>query len=190
MKREIEWTPFELATPAHPIEALVDKTVHRYDELWVNSLYVVGVCRQEPTIPTPFGRLITLTIKRVDREAIHDWRDLQRIKNEILGPEIECIELYPAESRLVDTANQYYLFTLEGLPQWPFGFGERLVSETADATIGGRQRPWFEGERPKDVVHITEEMVAKHTYTELIPSGKEAEDVEAQVRGPGAGKRG
>ena len=185
VKREVEWTKFERAVwGTHAVKEVRDFVDQIDQEVWMNSLYVVAVRRQESTIPTPFGRLITLTIRRRDREADHDWRDFQRIKNEILGPEVECIQLYPAESRLVDTANQYYLFALEGLPQWPFGFGERLVSETADPTIGGKQRPWFEGERPKDVVHITEELVAKLSYTELIPSGKEGEDVEAQVRGP------
>jgi hypothetical protein len=37
---------------------------------------------------------------------VHDWRDLQRIKNQLVGPECEAVELYPAESRKVDTANQ------------------------------------------------------------------------------------
>jgi hypothetical protein len=44
---------------------------------------------------------------RLDGQAIHDWRELQRIKNEIVGDEIEAVELYPAESRLLDTANWY-----------------------------------------------------------------------------------
>jgi hypothetical protein len=51
-----------------------------------------------------------LSIKRRDREVIRDWRELQAIKNAIVGPEHEGFELYPAESRLVDTANQFHLF--------------------------------------------------------------------------------
>jgi hypothetical protein len=51
-----------------------------------------------------------LSIKRHDKEAFHDWRVFQRIKNAILGEEWEGVEIYPAESRLVDTCNQYHLF--------------------------------------------------------------------------------
>jgi len=53
---------------------------------------------------------IWLSIKRHDKEAFHDWRVFQRIKNAILGEEWEGVEIYPAESRLVDTCNQYHLF--------------------------------------------------------------------------------
>lgn len=46
--------------------------------------------------------------------------DAQRIKNELLGDEYEACELYPAESRLVDGANQFHLWAING--QFPFGF--------------------------------------------------------------------
>lgn len=77
------------------------------------------------------GDWVSLSIKRIDREPIHDWRDLQEIKNQLLGAEVEAIELYPAESRLVDTANQYFLWaTPVACPKFPFGFNEgRRVSQ-------------------------------------------------------------
>lgn len=83
-----------------------------------------------------------LSIKRLDREPIHDWRDLQEIKNELVGPECEGIELYPAESRRVDSANQYHLFViLDPKIRLPFGFKERLVEGTdAAAKQGAKQR--------------------------------------------------
>jgi hypothetical protein len=56
----------------------------------------------------------------------------QAIKNGIVGEECEAVELYPAESRLVDTANQYHLWALPSdLMRFPFGFRERSVTETA-----------------------------------------------------------
>src|SRR6516164_7566855 len=61
----------------------------------------------------PAGRwpaLTHLSICRIDRKPIHDWRELQEIKNALVGPEHEAVELYPAESRLVDTANQFHLW--------------------------------------------------------------------------------
>lgn len=79
---------------------------------------------------TEAGRIAHLSIKRHDREPIHDWRDLQRIKNDILGPECEAVELYPAESRLMDTSNQYHLWGSDD-PTFRFPVGytcERTVS--------------------------------------------------------------
>jgi hypothetical protein len=85
-----------------------------------------------------------LSVKRQDRAAVHDWRDLQRIKNELVGPEHEAFEIYPAESRLVDTANQYYLWVFEDPEvRIPFGFTQRDVAgpKRVRAT-GGDQRPF------------------------------------------------
>jgi hypothetical protein len=87
-----------------------------------------------------------LSIKRRDQQPIHDWRDLQAIKNELVGPECEGVELYPAESRLVDTSNQYHLFVVDQPGwRWPFGFNERLVmtQEEADEVVPSAvQRPF------------------------------------------------
>ena len=75
--------------------------------VFLNGIYQVAV-RHIGGDP----HFVHLSIKRKDRGACHDWRDFQRIKNEIVGPEYEAIELYPAESRVVDTANQYHLWVL------------------------------------------------------------------------------
>lgn len=68
-----------------------------------------------------------LSIKRRDKKAIHDWRDLQEIKNFVVGSEREAVELYPKESRLVDSANQYHLFVFPEDYTFPFGFTERFT---------------------------------------------------------------
>jgi len=79
-----------------------------------------------------------LSIKRLDKEPTHDWRDLQSIKNMIVGEEYEAVELYPAESRLVDSANQYHLWAFIGvvgssdIPTLPIGFTSRYVTDTPD----------------------------------------------------------
>lgn len=72
-----------------------------------------------------------LSIKRCDRQPIHDWRDLQDIKNQIVGEECEAIELYPAESRRVDTANQFHLWaSTDDKFRFPIGWhGQRLVTD-------------------------------------------------------------
>jgi len=86
-------------------------------------------------------RVTHLSIKREDREPIHDWRDLQIIKSLFCGPESEGIEIYPAESRMVDTANQFHLWVFPDGATIPVGFNDgRLV---ADSNYGqGKQRPF------------------------------------------------
>lgn len=74
-----------------------------------------------------------LSIKRHDKEPIADWRAMQKIKNAICGKEWEGIEIYPAETRLVDTCNQYHMFCFEGhIPIYVFTEREVLTSEQAE----------------------------------------------------------
>lgn len=82
-------------------------------------------------------------IERLRRKApVHDWRHLQAVKNLIIGPEHEGFEVYPAEARLVDTANQYHLWVfLDPKVRLPVGFGEREVLEAHQAAaVGATQR--------------------------------------------------
>lgn len=93
--------------------------------------------------PNGFGEpMVHLSIKRLDREPIHDWRDLQKIKNAIVGEEAEAVELYPAESRLVDAANQYHLWCFRPGFKLPLGFDTRLVQDHDDGITGSKQRPF------------------------------------------------
>jgi hypothetical protein len=52
------------------------------------------------------------SIFRADGEPIHNWSVLQGIKNEIVGPEYEAVELYPAQSRLMNLECCYHLWIL------------------------------------------------------------------------------
>lgn len=86
-----------------------------------------------------------LSIKRLDKAPIMDWRDLQDIKNKLVGPEHEAIQLFPAESRCVDSANQYHLwaFMKEGdkrQPMIPVGWTQRFVTDEPWVN-GGQRRP-------------------------------------------------
>lgn len=106
------------------------------DELWVNSRYHVFVrfIRSEEA-----GELTHLSIKHNDKSCPRDWRELQRIKNELCGDEREALEIYPAESRLVDMSNQYHLWVLPAGKRIPFGFFDgRLVTDTP--APNGKQR--------------------------------------------------
>lgn len=87
------------------------------------------------------GGMVHLTINRLDKSAVHDWRDYQEIKNQLVGPECEAIELYPAESRLVDNANQFHLWCwLDPTFRVPVGYRDRAVSCISTGTT--QQRPF------------------------------------------------
>lgn len=103
-------------------------------EYWINPIYQVA--------KTYEGEFVHLNIRRRDGAVIYrDWRHFQEIKNQLLGPECEAVELYPAEGRLVDTSNKYHLF---GRPdpdyRFPFGYQERDVQNHEGQTPGTRQR--------------------------------------------------
>lgn len=77
--------------------------------------------------------------------------------NELVGEEVEAVELYPAESRLVDGSNQFHLWCVIGF-RFPFGFEERLVSED---TPGVTQRPFEKDVRPAGLVTVQIEGLAQ-----------------------------
>lgn len=78
------------------------------------------------------GEIIHLSIKRHDKEPCKDWRDFQQIKNQLCGGEAEGVELYPAESRVVDTANQYHLWVFTK-SKIGLGFSEGMRSGSKKA---------------------------------------------------------
>lgn len=137
------WTPFERTGQVvrDSNGALPEGTV------WRNSRYqvVLRTCGEEGS-----PAIVWLSIKRHDGYPARDWRDLQRLKNELVGTEVEAVELFPAESRLVDNANQTHLWCFPGFV-FPFGFQVRLVSE---GTQGVTQRPFEVDNRPSDLTHI------------------------------------
>lgn len=115
-------------------------------EHWASAMYHVAVDKQTEH---GFGELPEgtefwhLSIKRHDREPMNDWRVMQAIKTAIAGPDAEAVEIYPAEERVVDTANQYHLWTLIGT-RFPFGFG--TGARTDNETGGSKQRPGSGGD--------------------------------------------
>jgi hypothetical protein len=137
------WTPFvetETITQNHgAISAPVTRT--GFQKCFVNNRYLVLV-RRMPDVE-PFGMIVHLSIRRNDRGACRDWRDFQRIKNELVGAETEAVEIFPAESRLVDAANQFHLWCF---PKYklPFGFQIRDVRGADETMFGASQRPFEE----------------------------------------------
>jgi len=137
-----------------PMELRLTLTAERQAEMfhylqrcehYVNDLYHVALDRYAEH---GFGRgseVWHLSIKRHTREPINDWREMQEIKSAICGAEMEAIQLYPKESRVVDTANQYHLFAFakmsgNDLPMFPVGFTVGLRTDDV-GTTNAKQRP-------------------------------------------------
>jgi hypothetical protein len=120
-------------------------------EVWYNDLYECQVRYLGATR----GQTLHLSIKLHTRAPVRDWRHFQAIKNEVAGWEREAIELFPAESRLVDGANQYHLFVVPAGEKVAVGCHERAVGTQADMEAElrsrgidpqkGRQRDWQPG---------------------------------------------
>lgn len=110
--------------------------------VFVNSRYQVEIRQVAPA--KPFGRILWLSIKLRSRAPVRRWRDFQRIKNELVGPNFEAVEVFPSEERLVDTANQYHLWVFIDGYRLPFGYADRLV---VGISCGGAiQAPFDPGE--------------------------------------------
>jgi hypothetical protein len=115
-------------------------------ECWENYLYTITVQRFEHGWPFGDGPYVRIGVASNDGEARHDWRELQRIKNDVVGPEWEAVELFPAESRLLDPSNYYLLWCA---PKIPIGetIGRMIVSER---NCVAPQRPWNSADAPAE----------------------------------------
>jgi len=60
--------------------------------------------------PLGGGKWAIIGICSLDGAPRHDWRDFQRIKNDLVGSDWEAVELYPDEQRLMDPSNYYMLW--------------------------------------------------------------------------------
>ena len=113
-------------------------------DCWMNDIYTVIKydCSRVGEKLENWPEMWWLSIKRNDKEIIRDWRELQEIKNILIGAENEAVELFPAESRKVDTANQYHLFVLKDKNlRFPFGYYRREILNSQEALkVGAKQR--------------------------------------------------
>ena len=164
-----DWTSFEETTSKFSKEDLL---VIGSDKSFANNKYGVFVKTVTPD-EHGFGdfSMTHLSIKTHDRAPENDWREFQRIKNELCSPECEAIQIYPAESRLVDTSNQYHLWVFPDESTIPLGFHARCVVEEINSVLGvgkSRQRAYPEDQKPEDIVSVDEMEEKKKKYEENI----------------------
>lgn len=149
------WKPLEKATILHNTDKVaadiaqqnnvsfdeakrILEESERDTEYWINDLYQVQIRYFRDK------GFAHLNIRRKDGKAImRDWRHFQWIKNQLIGAENEAVELYPAESRMVDTNNKYHLWcSLDPSFRFPFGMPKRDVDyRQLGTTAGTKQRP-------------------------------------------------
>lgn len=121
-------------------------------ETWRNAFYMIMVYRgrecDELVHQEEFkGKCIWLSIKRRDKKPVNHWQDMQTIKNHLAGPDREAIQIFPAESRVVNTSNQYHLMVMPEGAKIPFGWDRRAVVEKDTDGDGAHQT--FRGEKAK-----------------------------------------
>ncbi len=140
-KASFNWQPLKHIknTGIKQFDVAPGQTMNAASEEWLNDLYQVNVSRFAMGNFINGGAFSRLGIMRLDQLATHDFRDYQKIKNDVCGKDWEAIELYPAESRLVDPSNYFLL--------WAFppntlniGMSERNVLNLKEAD--SPQRPF------------------------------------------------
>ena len=111
---------------------------------YISDTYHVCLRQLEPE-EHGFGKdidIIWLSYKRHDRKSFGDWRIKQHIKNQMVGPECEAIEIYPAESRKMDSSNQYHLWCFPKGMTFPIWiFNNRVVVKGNAVYEKSVQRP-------------------------------------------------
>lgn len=162
-RKQPEWPSFRMVKQ-------IEEAPGIYGQMYTNGIYVVIVTPMVPKddADPPPPAMVRLSIRREDRGPLHDWRHLQWIKNDLVGQQCEALEIYPAEERLVDTANQLWLWAFTD-PTFRIGFGfqERLIGDGATRASRAVQRPFSVERRPADALS-PEEMDEKARASGLM----------------------
>jgi hypothetical protein len=150
------WTPFEERVPLfEPGQG--DHWSTTPVQTWVNSRYQVTLYLMPPAPQRGGLPCAQLSIKRHDKRTVTNWRDLQRIKDEILGTSADAVQLFPTAARLVDTTNQYHLWALPNQHCFPVGFADGRMTDQdpefqqaiAEAHAEARNLPGYSGPSPQ-----------------------------------------
>lgn len=138
LKKSYKWVPLKLILATDQFGG----------ETWMNPWYEVRVVRHaDGWILDAALPWVRIGIACIDGEARHDWRVFQQIKNQVAGPEWWALELYPAESQLIDPSNYYILYAAPALP-----FGNRYGRVLAGpANSMAPQRGWHPDDEPPEV---------------------------------------
>jgi hypothetical protein len=123
---------------------LTDKMIdaQENDETWGNDRYTVGV----QYLDGNRDGFVELSVHNHNRTPHIPWRHLQQIKNEVLGADREAVQIHPSEDRLVDTANEFWLYVyptgkapMRRGKKLGMNIGRRVLYDTAPGIGRSRQ---------------------------------------------------
>ena len=86
---------------------------------FANLLFSVQISYES----SEWGDITHLWIRRHDGQP-PVWREMQRIKDELIGPERTAVEVYPARADLIDAAPMYHLWVLPEGFKLPFSLAQ------------------------------------------------------------------
>lgn len=100
--------------------------------VWLSSDYLAVLWEQR----ADGNKRLSVNRTRRDGRSWRDgitWDELQRVKNECLGEDAWCVEVYPAQDALVNASNIRHLWVLDGPPDTRFPeeavFDDRMVMD-------------------------------------------------------------
>jgi hypothetical protein len=115
-RKSWDWQELPIITAAGPLRR-IRRAVR--NDFWIVQFY---------DVMTELGPVVHLMIRSVAGAFGYDghgvepsWRELQRIKDELCGPDAEAVQCYPRAADVTDEADMYHLFVLP--PGWPLPFG-------------------------------------------------------------------
>ena len=86
-------------------------------EAFYNDFYSVQIY----WVKTDWGEVHHLIVRGQIKSSEPPWRDMQRIKNELVSDVREAIQIYPRATDVVDQADVYHLWVLPAGMGVPFG---------------------------------------------------------------------
>lgn len=104
------------------------------DRYFLSDDYQVAIRALDPDV-------LHISVKRRDREVLLSRYDLVEIATRFAPKGTIPVELYVGEARVVDTANQYHVFTVpEARAPWGTGAAlvDRILSPTPTSMLPGR----------------------------------------------------
>jgi hypothetical protein len=103
--------------------------------VWLSNDYLAVLYQQRID-----GKLrLTVNRTRMNGRSWRDgitWDELQRIKNETLGADVWCVEVYPPESELVNVSNMRHLWVLQEPPETRFPKERVFSDDDAKVAVG------------------------------------------------------
>ncbi len=89
------------------------ENIHRFQPGWLGDVDHVRKNRVFSVLIRDVGSAIHLAISSLSGER-PSWREMQRIKDELAGPDTTAVEVYPPRDEIVDGADMFHLWVLFG----------------------------------------------------------------------------